>query len=244
MKKVLVFLLATAMLLTLCACGEDIVLDDSYVSSTSSEEINGTSDVTSTTDSTTTRVTQQSRTDGSSLAATGGTAASITTSQPSLTPTKTTTHTHRYKITDVLEATCTEDGINTFTCTDCMYTYNDTVPATGHYFTDRGLCAKCGQFCRHDWDKGVVERQPTCTEYGEIVYTCKSCGETHYDVSLHNEGYSHPVAIRKEACVEPGEYYYVCRDCGEKFLKDVPPVGYHVDEDEDGRCDGCGDSCE
>ena len=33
----------------------------------------------------------------------------------------------------------------------------------------------------HDWDKGVVLKESTCVEDGEIKYTCSSCGETRIE---------------------------------------------------------------
>ena len=176
------------------------------------------------------------------------------TSRPT---TGTTTHVHQYKITDKRDATCTEDGIITFTCNGCQDKYNDTIAALGHNYNSQGLCTRCGS-CKHQnmtspcgecptcgaqiqhvW-KSDVKKEATCTEPGQVVYTCQKCGATHEDTSMHDSGSSAPVAIRKEACEEAGEYEYVCQDCGAKFFKDVPPIGYHVDEDEDGRCDYCG----
>ena len=136
-------------------------------------------------------------------------------------------------------ATCTSDGVRTYTCTrpGCGATYTesipakghspetlpavpascetpgkaagkrcsvcgeilesqDTIPATGHDWgpwkegsestceargKDYSVCAKCGvtrfrdirEALGHDWDEGVVTKEATVTEDGEITYTCK-----------------------------------------------------------------------
>lgn len=237
--------------------------------STETDDTNGS--MTEGTDSTTGTDTGDSSATGSTTGSTTGTTSRPTsstsrptnsTSRPTGSSTKpttgTTTHVHQYKITDQRDATCTEDGIITFTCAGCKDAYNDTVPALGHNYNSQGLCTRCGS-CKHQgiptgcgecptcgeqiqhvWNKGNVVKEPTCTEPGKVVYTCQRCGETHTDESKHDSGSSAHVGIQKESCTEPGEYYYVCQDCGTKFLKDEPPVGYHVDKDDNDRCDGCG----
>ena len=66
---------------------------------------------------------------------------------------------HSYT-SDVADATCAEDGVETFTCEYCGDSYEETIPATGH-----------------DYVEDVVE--PTCTEDGEVTYTCLNCGDSY-----------------------------------------------------------------
>lgn len=44
-------------------------------------------------------------------------------------------HEHSYKETVTTPATCTEDGVKTYTC-ECGDTYTEAIPATGHSFTN------------------------------------------------------------------------------------------------------------
>ena len=50
---------------------------------------------------------------------------------------------HSYKITDSADATCTEAGSITYTCSKCSDSYTNTVPAIGHSFAE-GICGNCG----------------------------------------------------------------------------------------------------
>ncbi|MEA4965617.1 MAG: L,D-transpeptidase family protein [Oscillospiraceae bacterium] len=58
-------------------------------------------------------------------------------------------------------ATCTADGVMTYTCSVCGETKTEAIPATGH-----------------SWDSGVVTTAPTCVTPGVMTYTCNVCGET------------------------------------------------------------------
>ena len=58
------------------------------------------------------------------------------------------------------EATCTQDGVKTYTCENCGETKTETIPAA------------------HKWDEGKVTKEPTCTVKGVKTYTCSVCGKT------------------------------------------------------------------
>ena len=76
------------------------------------------------------------------------------------------------------EATCTEDGEQTRTCTECSAMKTESIPATGHSY-ENGVCTACGakEPCtEHTWDEGKITTAPTCTAKGEKTYTCTVCG--------------------------------------------------------------------
>ena len=85
-------------------------------------------------------------------------------------------------------ATCTKDGVKTFTCTVCQATKTETVKATGHSYgawemlddtQHQRVCANDAAHTEtspHVWDKGTVTKSPTCTTEGETTYTCTGCG--------------------------------------------------------------------
>ncbi|MCD7881421.1 MAG: alpha-L-fucosidase [Clostridiales bacterium] len=110
---------------------------------------------------------------------------------------------HSYEVTASQDATCTEDGSVTYTCSVCGDSYTETVAATGHSYevTDSKAatcaedgyvtytCSVCGDSYTetvtatgHSWDAGTVTKEATTEEEGEITYTCTACGETKTEV--------------------------------------------------------------
>jgi uncharacterized protein YjdB len=103
------------------------------------------------------------------------------------------------------EATCTEKGIMTYTCTDedCTATKTEDIDALGHEYsedwtTDKKAtcaeegskshhCVRCGEKADitviektedHQWDDGQTIEMATYTKDGSKLYTCKVCGKT------------------------------------------------------------------
>lgn len=96
------------------------------------------------------------------------------------------------------EATCTEDGVKTYTCAICGKTKEEAVKATGHDYkvsvvnptcTEAGytehICTICGDNYRdeettatgHTWDTGVVTTPPGPGTVGIRTFTCTVCDE-------------------------------------------------------------------
>ena len=63
------------------------------------------------------------------------------------------------------EATCTEDGSKTRSCTSCGHQEMQAIPAPGH-----------------DWGDWEVTKPSTETEDGSQIRTCKRCGETETEI--------------------------------------------------------------
>ena len=77
-----------------------------------------------------------------------------------------TTHTHKYESKITKQATCTEAGVLTYTCTSTTgtcdkKTYTETIPATGHKFST-------------EW---TVDVEATETTPGSKSHHCTVCGE-------------------------------------------------------------------
>ena len=111
---------------------------------------------------------------------------------------------HTFVFTRTIAPTCTAEGYDLYTCSDCGATEKRNVkPALGHKWDsgkvtteptekDPGVmtytCVICGAIKTevipatgphiHDWDDGVVTTEPTETTPGIRTYTCKSCGKT------------------------------------------------------------------
>ena len=99
------------------------------------------------------------------------------------------------------DATCTEAGSRTRTCTSCGASESETIAAQGHAYqskvtaptcTEKGYtthtCSRCGNSYQdsetatldHDWGQWVVTKEPTETEDGSQTRVCRraGCGAT------------------------------------------------------------------
>ena len=150
-------------------------------------------------------------------------------------------------------ATCTEAGEKTYTCTRCESTKIETIPATGHTavkipgkaatctetgLTDGSKCSVCDTILEqqteiaalgHDWDEGVVTKEPTCTEDGTKLYTCQRCGETNTE-TIPATGHSY-----EESWNSDGENHWrVCQVCGARGEEAAHSWKWVVDQEPNG----------
>ena len=158
------------------------------------------------------------------------TSESSTTSEPS--ESQEPVHTHTYS-TEVIEATCTEKGYTTYTCS-CGDTYTaDETAAKGHSYTDKVTAPTCtnGGYTTHtcacgdtytdsqtsakghSYTKRVTE--PTCTKGGYTTYTC-SCGDSYTDSQTSAKGHSYTKKITSPTCTKQGYTTYTCT-CGDSY---------------------------
>ena len=70
-------------------------------------------------------------------------------------------HTHTYTSKVTKQATCTESGVITYTCSGCDNTYTEVIPAKGH--------------TESDW---IIDKAATNTESGSKHTECTVCGAT------------------------------------------------------------------
>ena len=146
----------------------------------------------------------------------------------------------------ITEATCTEEGEKTFTCSICGDKKTEKISATGHQHTEirnkkEATCKETGYsgdtWCKdcgkkilsgqtiaktenHSWDAGKVTTKATCTEEGEKTFTCSICGDEKTE-KVRATGHQHTeIRNKKEAtCKETGYSGDTwCKDCGKKIL--------------------------
>lgn len=108
---------------------------------------------------------------------------------------------HSWVESEPTTATCEDDGIQAYTCSDCGAVKSEIVEALGHdYSTDYQpngdvhsiICSRCQQTKEdgtHDWQEGNIVLAPTCTEVGICEMICTVCSATKLKglVSLGHE---------------------------------------------------------
>ena len=165
----------------------------------------------------------------------------------------------------VVPPTCTEDGYTLHTCNENpAKTYQDTpVAALGHQYKEVTTPATCGasgsvdnvcERCNdkqhvkdlpatgeHQWDEGVVTKEPTATETGIKTFTCKVCQETKTEdiPKVHEHDYTRlGEIIEGPYCDTEGKRWMYCsyEGCNERVLMPVPAIGYHDWDTEHTEC--------
>lgn len=140
----------------------------------------------------------------------------------------TRTVSHKYdsgKVTK--EATCSKEGVKTYTCTSCGKTKTETLSKADH-----------------QWDSGRVTKKPTCSEEGEKLYTCSACGTTKTE-STGTLSHNYDIIVYTEAsCDENGEIVFECVDCGHTYDDYIEAPGHSYDDDCDEECNTCGETRE
>ena len=85
--------------------------------------------------------------------------------------------------------------------------------------------------CAHEWDEGVVTKEPTCAEEGVKTFTCSKCNETRTESMKKAEHSSDGGKVTKQpTCTEKGVKTYTCKVCGEVIkTEEVPAKGHQSD---------------
>ena len=89
----------------------------------------------------------------------------------------------------------------------------------------------------HSWDSGVVTKPATCTEKGEMTYTCLVC-EVQDIRTIPATGHSYEWKTLEEAdCVNDGRKKGVCSECGDERTEVVKAA--HKYDAGDDECTVC-----
>ena len=162
-------------------------------------------------------------------------------------------HTHSYTQQITTEATCTEKGVITYTCS-CNDSYTEEIPALGHDETTHEAqtptCTEIGwdeyvtcerDGCEystyeeipatgnHTWDNGEITTEPTCTGKGVKAFTCTVCQtatKTEDIPALNHDKIQHNA--QAPTCTEKGwESYETCSRCYYTTYLELPATGVH-----------------
>ena len=103
-------------------------------------------------------------------------------------------------------ATCTTEGVKTYTCALCGAARDEAIPALGHAFGE--------------WE---TTKEPTCTEAGEQTRTCPRCGETETQpVAALGHTWDAGVVTTPSFCNKEGVMTYTCTVCQETKTEPIP----------------------
>ena len=144
------------------------------------------------------------------------------------------------------EATCTETGVKTYTCTRCKKTKTEEIKATGHKeVKDAAVAATCekagkteGSHCSvcnkvikaqkevpalgHSWDAGKITKEATCTETGVKTYTCTRCKKTKTEeIKATGHKFSAWKTSSKATIYSPAKQTRECTSCHKKQIRDT-----------------------
>ena len=114
-------------------------------------------------------------------------------------------------------ATCTTEGVLTYTCTRDGATKTETIPALGH-----------------KWDDGTITTAPTCETEGEKTYKCTNdgCAETKTEaVAALGHEWDNGTVTTPATCTTEGVLTYICkRDASHTKTKAIPALGHKWDD--------------
>lgn len=163
---------------------------------------------------------------------------------------------HTVKDSDIKvikEATCTEEGKVEKTCETCGYTWTETTPKTEHHYVTTTQkvdtceekseytvekCSECGDvkstskklyYSAHDFQFTSHNKEPTCTEKGEDLYTCTICNETETREVAATGHDTELVNVKEPTCTDFGySGDEVCKKCNQvvKSGKKIEPNGH------------------
>lgn len=117
-------------------------------------------------------------------------------------------HTHNYTSEVTTAATCTTEGVKTFTCT-CGDAYTESISKVSHDYSSKVTAA-------------------TCSANGYTTYTCKVCGNSYKDNYVNASGHSWGSWVTTKAATESatGVATRTCSACGEKQTKTLEKLAH------------------
>lgn len=119
-------------------------------------------------------------------------------------------HEHSYTAELTKAATCTEDGIMTYTCS-CGDSYTETVKATGHSY------------------KLVSSSPSTCFEPSVSKYKCENCGNEITVTGKETDKHKYVITIHGATCTDVGYTEGTCSECHDSVMYDfVSPLGHDL----------------
>ncbi|MBQ9531405.1 MAG: leucine-rich repeat protein [Eubacterium sp.] len=108
------------------------------------------------------------------------------------------------------ESTCSQEGVKTYTCTECSATKTEAIPVDSN---------------KHSYTSEVIA--PSCTEQGYTIYTCSFCGNTYVDDYVDATGHDYLPTVTSATCLAGGYTTYTCSKCGDSYVDNETAAGDH-----------------
>ena len=113
---------------------------------------------------------------------------------------------HSYEVTDSVDATCTEKGSVTYTCSVCGDSYTEETDTLEHSYEE------------------ADQKDATCTEKGYTKYTCSVCGDSYTeDIAPTGHDDGEWSVIKEATAFSSGTKELRCTACGELLDTEVIP---------------------
>lgn len=161
------------------------------------------------------------------------------------------------------EATCTTNGIITYTCTDsgCGKTKTETIAVLGHVWDNGSIttnatctatgiktytCSRCKatktntlSALGHKYGDWVIDLEATETAEGSKHRTCSVCQNIeNQTIPLIGHEHSYVSVVTPPSCVEKGYTTHTCSTCGDKYVDSYRDMLDHSFSN--GLCSNCG----
>ena len=161
-----------------------------------------------------------------------------------------TVHNYTSKITK--QHTCTEYGVRTYTCSGCNDSYTESIPATGHKFSDwktdtpnacitGGIkirtCSVCGKVEKEEIKPAghkyslswTIDKSATCTTEGSKSHHCTVCGDKKdiTPIPKVSHKYDDGKITVKPTCTTAGVKVYTCKNCGDIKTETIAKISHN-----------------
>ena len=125
-------------------------------------------------------------------------------------------------------ATCTGEGVMTYTCTSCGKTRTESIAKTDHSYA---------------WMWNLDEELGNCTKRHRLVDICSDCGyilNTYSDTTYQEHEWDEPVWAGGPSCIASATCTHTCTKCGFSYVDSYEPCGHQLESCGSGNCRICG----
>ena len=162
-------------------------------------------------------------------------------------------HTHSYSSEISKSATCTTEGIVTYTCS-CGGGYTESIAKLGHDYksavtkptcTAKGYttytCSRCNDSYKgkytsavgHSWGSWITTKEPTVSSTGIAERSCSVCNKSEtrtLDKLIEGHTHSYTSKVTQEpTCASEGVRTYTCT-CGDRYTDSIKRISHSYKE--------------